>query len=216
MSEKRGPGRPPHDDRLTPAEWRIANAVRHGGRNRDIAERLGVTVDAVKFHIASVTGKLGLPGRAALKQWVGAPRDSAVAEEGGAMSTTGIGQIGQLSRSVMDIGAAEAWYRDVLGLRHLYTFGNLAFFDCGGTRLMLSAEGGLAPAPDGYIIYFRVPDIHAAHRDMAGRGIAFEGAPHMIHRHADGTEEWMAFFRDNEGRALAIMSQATPVRLPNG
>jgi len=29
----------------------------------------------------------------------------------------------------------------------------------------------------------------------------------MIHRHEDGTEEWMAFFKDNEGRPLAIMSR---------
>jgi hypothetical protein len=36
----------------------------------------------------------------------------------------------------------------------------------------------------------------------------FVNAPHMIHKHADGTEEWMAFFSDNEGRPLAIMAQA--------
>jgi methylmalonyl-CoA/ethylmalonyl-CoA epimerase len=29
----------------------------------------------------------------------------------------------------------------------------------------------------------------------------------MIHRHADGTEEWMAFFEDPDGRPLAIMAQ---------
>jgi hypothetical protein len=32
----------------------------------------------------------------------------------------------------------------------------------------------------------------------------------MIHRHADGTEEWMAFFKDLEGRPLAIMSKVKP------
>jgi hypothetical protein len=29
----------------------------------------------------------------------------------------------------------------------------------------------------------------------------------MIHKHADGTEEWVAFFKDNEDRPLAIMAQ---------
>ena len=29
----------------------------------------------------------------------------------------------------------------------------------------------------------------------------------LIHRHEDGTEEWMAFFEDNEGRPLALMTQ---------
>jgi catechol 2,3-dioxygenase-like lactoylglutathione lyase family enzyme len=122
--------------------------------------------------------------------------------------TGSFGSIGQLARSVADIGAAEAWYRDVLRLPHLYTFGNLAFFDCGGTRLMLSAGEGTGT--DNYVIYFRVPDIQAAYSEFGARGIVFDAAPHMIHRHADGTEEWMAFFRDNEQRLLAIMCQVPP------
>ena len=118
-----------------------------------------------------------------------------------------LGPIGQIARSVTDIAAAEAWYRDVLGLPHLYTFGKLAFFDCGGVRLFLEEGGG----GDAAVIYFRVPDIRAAHAQLEARGVAFEGAPHLIHRHADGTEEWMAFLRDNEGRLLALMSQVAPV-----
>lgn len=127
------------------------------------------------------------------------------------MSDFQLGHIGQISRSVVDITAAEAWYRDVLGLRHLYTYGNLAFFDCGGTRLMLSSgEGDTPPPADQYVIYFRVPDIQAAHAELLSRGAVFEGAPHMIHRHEDGTEEWMAFLRDNEQRFIAIMAQVKP------
>lgn len=118
------------------------------------------------------------------------------------------GSIGQIGRSVRDIHAAEAWYRDVLQLPHLYTFGNLAFFDCGGTRLMLSA--GEATEADAFVIYFQVPDIHFAHRELEQRGVVFQSAPHLIHRHADGTEEWMAFFKDNEDRLLAIMCQVPP------
>jgi catechol 2,3-dioxygenase-like lactoylglutathione lyase family enzyme len=120
----------------------------------------------------------------------------------------GLGRIGQISRTVSDIAAAEAWFRDVLGLAHLYTFGNLAFFDCDGTRLMLSA--GEATQADQYILYFAVPDIMAAHAELVGRGAVFEREPHMIHRHADGTEEWMAFLKDNEGRFIGIMSQVKP------
>lgn len=44
------------------------------------------------------------------------------------MTQSGFGSIGQLSRSVVDIAAAEDWWRDVLGVLHLYTFGALAFF----------------------------------------------------------------------------------------
>jgi catechol 2,3-dioxygenase-like lactoylglutathione lyase family enzyme len=104
---------------------------------------------------------------------------------------------------VKDIAAAERWYGEVLGLRHLYSFGKLAFFDCGGTRLFLSEGEGEA----GSILYFRVPDIHAAQAALEARGVAFRGAPHLIHRHEDGTEEWMAFFDDDEGRPLALMAQ---------
>ncbi len=96
----------------------------------------------------------------------------------------------------------------MLGLRHLYTFGSLAFFDCGGTRLFLSAENGASAAES--ILYFRVADIGAKHAELVSRGVEFKGAPHMIHRHADGTEEWMAFFTDLEGRPLALMSQVKP------
>ena len=119
-----------------------------------------------------------------------------------------LGPIGQIARTVRDIQEAEGWYRNTLGLRHLYTFGALAFFDCGGTRLYLSAENGASAAES--ILYFRVDDIAAKHAELVARGVEFKGAPHMIHRHADGTEEWMAFFSDPEGRPLALMSQVRP------
>ena len=116
--------------------------------------------------------------------------------------------MGQVSRSVADVASAERWYRDVLGLDHLYTFGDLAFFDCGGTRLMLSqADDG--PGQES-LIYLRVPDIMAAHERLTAAGIEFINAPHLIHTHEDGSEEWMAFFNDPEGRPLAIMSVAAP------
>lgn len=120
----------------------------------------------------------------------------------------GFGRLGQISRSADDIAAAEAWYRDVLGLPHLYTFGPLAFFDCGGTRLMLSAEPG--QAVDHTILYFAVPDIVARTEELRGRGVEIVDGPRCIHRHANGVEEWMAFFKDNEGRPLALMSQVAP------
>ncbi|MGB6306950.1 MAG: VOC family protein [Steroidobacteraceae bacterium] len=124
------------------------------------------------------------------------------------MAFTQLGPIGQIARSVKDVPEAERWYRDVLGLRHLYTFGKLAFFDCGGIRLLLTQEAA-APTVES-ILYFRVEDIQQSWRNLESQGIEFINAPHMIHKHADGTEEWMAFFKDPEGRALAIMSQNKP------
>jgi DNA-binding CsgD family transcriptional regulator/catechol 2,3-dioxygenase-like lactoylglutathione lyase family enzyme len=206
MASSKRRGRPPHDDILTPAEWKAAHAVQHGMTNRQIAERRGISRDAVKFHIENVLGKLGLSNRKALRQWFQPPKSSALHRQGRApMIDLEMGPIGQISRSVSDIRGAERWYRETLGLRHLYTFGNLAFFDCGGTRLLLT-QGEGPPAAES-LLYFRVPRIQQAHEELKRRGIEFINAPHMIHKHADGTEEWMAVFKDPEGRPLAIISQ---------
>jgi DNA-binding CsgD family transcriptional regulator/catechol 2,3-dioxygenase-like lactoylglutathione lyase family enzyme len=206
---RRTRGRPPHDDVLTPAEWRIAHAVQHGMSDREIAERRGISRDGVKFHVDNVREKLDLRTREALRQWFQPPKDSALARQrSNAMNEIALGPIGQVSRSVGDIQRAEHWYGQVLGLRHLYTFGKLAFFDCGGTRLMLTQEA--APSSAESILYFRVDDIARAHEILKAKGVEFSNAPHLIHRHADGAEEWMAFFNDPEGRPLAIMAQVAP------
>lgn len=204
-------GRPPHDDVLTPAEWAIVHAVRHGMSNARIAVLRGVSRDAVKFHVRNAVAKLGLRSRGELQRWSGVPKDSAAFRRATnreiAMTTPELrlGPIGQVSRTVRDIDEACEWYGKVLGLKHLYTFGKLAFFDLGGTRLYLSAEGEAA-GPES-VLYLRVDDIGAAYSELGARGVEFKGAPHLIYRHADGTEEWMAFFKDPEGRFLALMSQ---------
>jgi DNA-binding CsgD family transcriptional regulator/catechol 2,3-dioxygenase-like lactoylglutathione lyase family enzyme len=206
-------GRPPHDDVLTPAEWAIVHAVRHGLSNARIAVRHGISRDAVKYHVRNAVAKLGLRDRAQLKCWPGVPKDSAafrrVSNEEITMPNHDLrlGPIGQISRTVRDIDESCAWYGRVLGMKHLFTFGKLAFFDLGGTRLYLSAESAVAPEST---LYLTVEDIAAAYTELGARGVEFKGAPHMIHRHADGTEEWMAFFKDPEGRYLALMSQVRP------
>ena len=207
MASSRTRGRPPHDDLLTPAEWRVVEAVRHGLSNRQIAIRRGISIDAVKYHVANVLQKLDLPDRQSLRQWNGIARHSALFSQERQMGEMAIGSVGQISRRVRDIDAARKWYGETLGLRHLYSFGDLAFFDCGGMRLFLSEDDD--PAAES-ILYFRVPDIRAAHAELSGRGIEFTNAPHMIHRHEDGTEEWMAFFKDNDGRPLGLMAQVRP------
>ena len=207
-------GRPPHDDVLTPAEWAIVHAVRHGMSNARIAVLRGISRDAVKYHVRNAVAKLGLRGRADLQRWAGVPRNSAAYRRATNKEITmttpelRLGPIGQISRTVRDIDEACAWYGKVLGLKHLYTYGKLAFFDLGGTRLYLSAEG--AEAGPESILYLRVDDIGAAYNELTTRGVEFKGAPHLIFRHADGLEEWMAFFKDPEGRMLALMAQVRP------
>jgi len=211
---KRPRGRPKHADLLTPSEWRTVHAVQHGMTNAEIARRRGVSVDAVKYHVANALAKLGLKDRKALRAWFRAPRDGALAQAKETPMETQLGPIGQIARSVGDIAASEKFYREVLGLPHLYTFGTLAFFDCGGTRLMLSQEKGGAAKES--VLYLRVPDIAKSHETLQARGVKFTHAPHMIHRHADGMEEWMAFFEDPDGRPLALMSQMRAPSSPLG
>jgi catechol 2,3-dioxygenase-like lactoylglutathione lyase family enzyme len=181
------------------------HAVQHGMTNREIARRRGISVDAVKFHVANALAKLELRDRKALRKWFREPVDSALAQREKTVTQVVLGPIGQIARSVRDISISEAWYRDVLRVPHLFTFGTLAFFDFAGTRLMLSQQA--SGAKDESLLYLRVSDIVAAHQELGARGVEFTHAPHKIHTHADGTEEWMCFFKDPDGRPLALMSQ---------
>jgi predicted enzyme related to lactoylglutathione lyase len=168
-----------------------------------------VSLDAVKYHLQNISHKLGVQGVAELRRWPGIPAASVRSrpDQGDPMiDSTSLTSVGQVALHVTSIDAAETFYRDVLGLPHLYTFGDLAFFDCGGTRLYLQAvdaEKWVA----GSIIYFQVGDIHATYEKLSASGVKWQGAPHMIHRHEDGTEEWMAFFSDPSANTLAVMSR---------
>src|SRR6185312_6442036 len=111
FTARRSRGRPRHDDVLTPAEWRIANAVRHGMSNRAIAERRGISVDAVKFHVANIVAKLGVSNRTELRHWFRAPKGSALTRRPiDVNAPVALGEIGQIARAVKDIEQARQWY----------------------------------------------------------------------------------------------------------
>ena len=208
MTIKRRRGRPAHPDILTPAEWRVAEGVRHGLTNPQIAERQSISLDAAKFHVSNILAKLGMTSREQLRLWDGVAQTSALKDRDPMDKTQIIGRIGQIARTVSDIEAARAWYRDVLGLEPLFEAGTMAFFACDETRLMLSEaseEGGAGPES---ILYFAVDDIHAAWRGLEERGAKPLSAPHLIHRHQDGSEEWMGFIEDNDGRPIGLMARA--------
>ena len=116
-----------------------------------------------------------------------------------------VGSIGQISLHIRDVARGVRFYSETLGLSHLYTFGDLVFFDVGGVRLYLHRKDDAEWRP-GSVIYFEVDDIGASQGTLAEAGVRFHGEPHRIHRHEDGTEEWMTFFEDGEGNTLALMS----------
>ena len=215
MSPTRGRGRPPHPDVLTPAEWRVLDLARHRLRRSEIARRRGTSIDAVKYHLANISSKLGVGARQ-LRHWPGIPNTTALARRRTAStmaaSSTNIrlGAIAQISLSIRDVARAERFYGETLGLPHVFTFGDLAFFDAGGTRLYLHRKDDADWQP-GSVLYFLVDDIHAAQERLASTGVRFTGAPHVIYTDdATGVEEWMTFFEDGEGNTLALTSRVQP------
>ncbi|MHA7820312.1 MAG: LuxR C-terminal-related transcriptional regulator [Erythrobacter sp.] len=208
MTSRRARGRPAHPGILTPAEWRVAEGVRHGLTNPQIAARIGVSPDGVKFHVSNILSKLGMTGREELRLWDGIAEDSALRNIEPMTETQIISRIGQIARTVSDIEEARRWYREVLRLEPLFDAGTMAFFACGDTRLMLS-EGAVGPES---ILYFAVKDIHREWIGLEKRGAKLVSAPHLIHRHEDGSEEWMCFIEDNDGRPIGLMAQAPAPR----
>ena len=118
----------------------------------------------------------------------------------------GLSQIGQIAVNVHDTGRAVAFYRDQLGMKLLFTAGQLAFFDAGGIRLMLTPPEKPEFDHPASVLYFKVPDIQQAHATLSQRGVRFEDSPHMLARMPDH-ELWMTFFRDSENNLLSLMCE---------
>jgi methylmalonyl-CoA/ethylmalonyl-CoA epimerase len=113
--------------------------------------------------------------------------------------------IGQIAVSVQDLARAVQFYRDILGLQYLFEASGMAFFDCGGTRLMLSKQE-VPGASYNSIIYYKTANIESSAAAMLARGVQFEAQPRMIAKMPDH-ELWMAFLRDSENNLLALMSE---------
>jgi methylmalonyl-CoA/ethylmalonyl-CoA epimerase len=120
----------------------------------------------------------------------------------------GLRQIGQIAVNVHDVVRAAAFYRDQLGIPHLFTTGPMAFFDCGGIRLMLAVPEKPELAQPSSVLYFKVSDIDAAFEGLSARGVLFEAKPHLVAR-LQTHDLWMAFFRDSENNLLSLMCEKT-------
>jgi methylmalonyl-CoA/ethylmalonyl-CoA epimerase len=122
-------------------------------------------------------------------------------------SDFGLSQIGQIAVPVADIERAIAFYRDVLGMQFLFQAPpGLGFFDCAGVRLMLDAPAMAQAGGYSSIIYYKVPDLHAAFEVLSARGVTFESDPQLVATLPDH-ELWMAFLRDPDGNLLALMNE---------
>jgi len=117
-------------------------------------------------------------------------------------------QIGQIAIAVSNTDRSEAFYEQALGLRKLYRYGDLSFFDCAGVRLMLSPpETGAKVEPGQGAIYFRVADLALAVKELKAKGIDVFSEPHLLAPMPDH-DLWMAFVRDPDGHLIGLMMEA--------
>lgn len=114
-----------------------------------------------------------------------------------------LNEIMQVALTVNDIAQAKAFYGDVLGMRFLFDAGNMAFFQCGGVRVLIGAG---ETKPNGTVVYFRVPDLQTTQSALRQRGVEFAQEPHMVARMPDH-ELWLAFIRDPSGNLLGLMEE---------
>ena len=116
-------------------------------------------------------------------------------------------KVAQLLIPVDDFDKGIAFYRDVLGIPFLFAAPpQMAFFNCGGVRLLVGALPAGQSAQRGSAIYFQVPEIKAVYQDLVAKGVAFSAEPHVVHRTAS-YELWLAEFKDPDGNQLALMAE---------
>jgi len=124
-------------------------------------------------------------------------------------AATGIGitRLGQIAINAKDVNRATAFYQDVLGLKLLFKAPpGLAFFDCGGVRLMLDHAEKAEFDHLSSVLYFAVPDIQASYQKLKESGVKFEDEPHLLAK-MPSHDLWMTFFRDSEGNLMSLMSE---------
>ena len=115
-------------------------------------------------------------------------------------------QITQISINAHDLKRAEAFYRDALGIKHLFTVPNMAFFDCGGIRLMLAIPTSKEFDHPSSILYFKVSDIQAAYQKLQAQGVHFVNQPFVVAQ-MPTHDLWLVEFKDSEGNVLSLMSE---------
>src|SRR5258708_227459 len=124
-------------------------------------------------------------------------------------TATGIGitRLGQIGVNAKGVDRAAVFYEDMLGLKLLFKAPpGLAFFDCGGVRLMLQRPEKPEFDHPSSVLYFAVPDIQAAFGKLKESRVRLEDEPHLIAK-MPTHDLWMTFFRDSEGNLLALMTE---------
>ena len=118
-----------------------------------------------------------------------------------------LNQIGQIFVNVKDLDRATAFYRDVLGMKYLFSAPpGMVFFDCGGIRIMMGRADRAEIDAIASIIYYKVDDIEKVAEVFKARGVEFIVDPHLV-APMPTYDLWLADFRDSEGNILALMCE---------
>jgi len=119
-----------------------------------------------------------------------------------------LSEIVQVALSVADLAEAKGFYRDVLGMTHLFDAGSVTFFQCGNVRVMLSESD--KTSGKGTVLYFRIADIHETCTLLKRDGVTFAEEPHIVAR-MNGYDLWLAFLEDPAGNPLGLMSEVARI-----
>lgn len=116
-------------------------------------------------------------------------------------------EILQVAITVNDVEVALPFYRDVLGLKFLFSpTPTLAFLAAGSVRIMLSTPQGAGTVGHNSILYFKVTDIAATHAAMVARGARNEREPQFVAKMPDH-DLWSSFVRDPDGNLIGLMEE---------
>jgi methylmalonyl-CoA/ethylmalonyl-CoA epimerase len=120
-----------------------------------------------------------------------------------------LSRIKQIALPVDSVEKAKTFYRDVLGMQHLFDAPPaLSFFDCGGIRLMLAGPG--AQGKDGdkqhAVLFYDVSDIKKTYAKIKAAGAPTLAEPHIITR-MNGREVWIAELSDGQGNSVSLISE---------
>ena len=118
-----------------------------------------------------------------------------------------LSRIGQIAVNAHNLERAVSFYRDQLGMKHLFSVPpQMAFFDCDGIRLMLSLPDKPEFDHPSSILYFKVDNIQEATQTLIDRGVHFEEQPLLV-ANMGSYDLWLASFRDSENNLMALMSE---------
>ncbi len=118
-----------------------------------------------------------------------------------------ISKIAQLAITVSEVEKSLGFYRDILDLNFLFSPSkDLAFLQCGETRIMLSTPQDAGEVGKNSIPYFLVENIESAYEQAVNSGATAERAPQLAAQMPDH-ELWIGFLKDPDGNLVGLMEE---------